>query len=67
MTSKPPTFQTSKPLNPADFSADLTILEEGTELLHRIKQNAGVEGRRVDRGAAHAAPPLPMFTSCCPG
>jgi len=33
------------------FSADLTIMEEGTELLHRIK----------DGGA------LPMFTSCSPG
>ncbi len=34
----------------SDFSADLTIMEEGTELLHRI-QNGGT---------------LPMFTSCCP-
>jgi iron-only hydrogenase group A len=33
-----------------DFSADLTIMEEGTELLHRLK-NGGV---------------LPMMTSCCP-
>lgn len=33
-----------------NFSADLTIMEEGTELLHRIK-NGG---------------PFPMFTSCCP-
>jgi iron-only hydrogenase group A len=31
--------------------ADLTIMEEGTELLHRIR-DGGV---------------LPMFTSCCPG
>lgn len=35
------------------FSADLTIMEEGTELLHRLK--AG------DLAAE------PMFTSCCPG
>ena len=34
-----------------DFAADLTIMEEGTELLHRIKE----------RGV------LPMITSCSPG
>ncbi len=34
----------------SDFTADVTIMEEGTELLHRI-QNGGT---------------LPMFTSCCP-
>ncbi|MCK4257876.1 MAG: [FeFe] hydrogenase, group A [Halanaerobiales bacterium] len=34
-----------------DFSADVTIMEEGTELLHRI-QNGGT---------------LPMITSCSPG
>lgn len=34
-----------------NFAADLVIMEEGSELLHRIK-NKGV---------------LPMFTSCCPG
>jgi len=34
-----------------NFAADLVIMEEGTELLNRIKNN-GV---------------LPMFTSCCPG
>ena len=34
-----------------NFSADLTIMEEGTELIGRI-QGGGV---------------LPMFTSCCPG
>lgn len=34
-----------------DFSADVTIMEEGTELLNRL-QNGGV---------------LPMMTSCCPG
>ncbi|MCP4118491.1 MAG: 2Fe-2S iron-sulfur cluster binding domain-containing protein [Desulfobacteraceae bacterium] len=34
-----------------DFSADVTIMEEGTELLDRIKK-----GEK-----------LPMFTSCCPG
>ena len=35
------------------FSADLTIMEEGTELLHRLQA-----GDLAD---------LPMFTSCCPG
>lgn len=34
-----------------DFTADLTIMEEGTELIHRIT-NEGT---------------LPMITSCCPG
>ncbi len=34
-----------------NFSADLTIIEEGTELVERVK-TGGV---------------LPMFTSCCPG
>lgn len=34
-----------------DFTADLTIIEEGNELIHRI-EHQGV---------------LPMMTSCCPG
>ncbi|MDR1546278.1 MAG: [FeFe] hydrogenase, group A [Deltaproteobacteria bacterium] len=33
-----------------NFAADVTIMEEGSELIHRV-QNGGV---------------LPMFTSCCP-
>ncbi len=33
-----------------DFAADLTIMEEGTELVNRIKKNEK----------------LPLFTSCCP-
>ena len=40
-----------------NFAADLTILEEGTELLTRLKQ-ALVEKKPVA---------LPMFTSCSPG
>lgn len=36
-----------------NFAADLTIMEEGTELIHRIT------------GQSNA--PLPQFTSCCPG
>ena len=34
-----------------NFTADLTIIEEGHELIHRL----------------HSKEPLPMFTSCCPG
>lgn len=41
-----------------DFSADLTIMEEGTELLTRLKKIL-VDG---DKTLA-----LPMFTSCSPG
>jgi iron-only hydrogenase group A len=41
-----------------DFSADLTIMEEGTELLTRLKK-ALVDG---DKKVS-----LPMFTSCSPG
>ncbi|MDP8225846.1 MAG: NADH-dependent [FeFe] hydrogenase, group A6 [Candidatus Lernaella stagnicola] len=33
------------------FAADLTIMEEGSELVHRLQNNG----------------PLPMFTSCSPG
>jgi iron-only hydrogenase group A len=40
-----------------NFTADLTIMEEGTELLTRLK-DALVEGKDVA---------LPMFTSCSPG
>ena len=40
-----------------DFTADLTIMEEGTELLTRLKQ-ALVEKKNVA---------LPMMTSCSPG
>ncbi|OGI04253.1 MAG: hypothetical protein A2Y25_09270 [Candidatus Melainabacteria bacterium GWF2_37_15] len=40
-----------------DFTADLTIIEEGTELLTRLKK-ALVEKSQVA---------LPMFTSCSPG
>ena len=41
-----------------NFSADLTIMEEGTELLGRLR------GALVDRDPAVA---LPMTTSCSPG
>ena len=35
-----------------DYSADVTIMEEGTELLQRLTEGKGK---------------IPMFTSCCPG
>lgn len=35
-----------------EFAADVTIMEEGTELIERVK---------------HGKMPLPQFTSCCPG
>ncbi len=40
-----------------DFAADLTILEEGTELLQRITRY--LEGNKSIK--------LPILTSCCPG
>lgn len=42
-----------------EFAADLTIMEEGTELIHRVFNALGVDGYE-DNG------PLPQFTSCCP-
>ena len=41
-----------------DFSADLTIMEEGSELLKRLGEAAKGEGDSRS---------WPMFTSCCPG
>jgi len=38
-----------------NFAADLTIMEEGTELLTRLKNQDGQQKN------------LPLFTSCCPG
>lgn len=40
-----------------DFAADLTIMEEGTELLNRLKRH--LSGDKTAR--------LPILTSCCPG
>jgi NADP-reducing hydrogenase subunit HndD len=40
-----------------DFAADLTIMEEGTELLDRL--NRFLKGDKTAR--------LPILTSCCPG
>jgi NADP-reducing hydrogenase subunit HndD len=47
-----------------NFTADLTILEEGTELLMRLKQALVKKG---DGDHGHHFGPLPMFTSCSPG
>ncbi|MFB2734249.1 iron hydrogenase large subunit HydA [Shewanella mangrovisoli] len=41
-----------------NFAADLTIMEEGSEFIHRL--HANVKGEE-NAGA------LPQFTSCCPG
>ncbi|MBU1003297.1 MAG: [FeFe] hydrogenase, group A [Proteobacteria bacterium] len=39
-----------------EFTADVTIMEEGTELIQRVKEQGKPDAR-----------PLPQFTSCCPG
>jgi len=41
-----------------DFSADLTIMEEGTELLTRLKKALVDKDKKIS---------FPMFTSCSPG
>ncbi len=47
-----------------NFSADQTILEEGTELIKKIKYwILGERGAEFERIKSH---PLPHFTSCCP-
>jgi iron-only hydrogenase group A len=40
-----------------DFAADLTIMEEGTELLHRLTDY--LHGEKKEK--------IPLMTSCCPG
>lgn len=42
-----------------EFTADLTIMEEGTELIHRVFKAVGAPGYE-------SSGPLPQFTSCCP-
>jgi hypothetical protein len=54
----PLSLPTVPPLADTLAGADLTIMEEGHELLERLE---GLVSRRAD------AAPLPMFTSCCPG
>ena len=57
-----------------NFAADLTILEEGTELLERLTQYFYTKGlitkQQLEKLGFHAAeesPTLPMITSCSPG
>ena len=52
-----------------NFSADLTIMEEGTELVSRIKAAgaAHTEGEHAEGGHGHTPTALPQFTSCSPG
>jgi iron-only hydrogenase group A len=57
------------------FGADLTIMEEGTELLERLaahleqakKERDAAAGQGDAAAASAPPPPMPMFTSCCPG
>jgi ferredoxin hydrogenase large subunit len=42
-----------------EFTADLTIMEEGTELINRVFKAVGQPGYEESG-------PLPQFTSCCP-
>jgi iron only hydrogenase large subunit-like protein len=48
----------------ANFTADLTIIEEGHELLERLTRTLTGEKRF---GGDHFHTELPMFTSCSPG
>jgi ferredoxin hydrogenase large subunit len=43
-----------------NFAADLCIMEEGSELIARIRHHA------LGEAAEHHLGPLPQFTSCCP-
>lgn len=47
-----------------DFSADLTIIEEGYELIERLYRN--LTGKKM-LGADNISIDVPLFTSCCPG
>ena len=46
-------------------AADLTICEEGTELLHRVMAQQKIKNGETEGGDVQE--PLPLFTSCCPG
>lgn len=62
-----------------DFSADLTIMEEGSELLERLRKGGAAADAEDGASVADGAPAVgraagagpardrPMFTSCCPG
>jgi iron-only hydrogenase group A len=54
-----------------NFAADVTIMEEGTELLHRLGIDLNID---FETGEITTTPApegisdkLPMYTSCCPG
>ncbi|MEN6450553.1 MAG: NADH-dependent [FeFe] hydrogenase, group A6 [Thermoguttaceae bacterium] len=49
-----------------NFAADLTIIEEGNELLQRLTTALKPDGWKSSK-IDHGPKPLPMFTSCSPG
>ena len=50
-----------------DFSADLTIMEEGNELVGRVKKLIELVQSGKDATEAQKEAHLPILTSCCPG
>ncbi|MCD7814429.1 MAG: [FeFe] hydrogenase, group A [Lachnospiraceae bacterium] len=55
-----------------NFSADLTIMEEGSEFLEKLKRSAAADAKGADpssdeAGTQRPAEKFPLFTSCCPG
>lgn len=50
-----------------NFAADLTVLEEATELLNRLASKWSLEGKHAhDQSHDEEHSVLPMFSSCCP-
>ena len=50
-----------------NFAADLTIMEEGTELVGRVKEFLGAVKAGKSVADASLSAKLPILTSCCPG
>ena len=50
-----------------DFAADLTIMEEGSELVGRVKKFIGATQAGKSAADASKEAQLPILTSCCPG
>ena len=50
-----------------DFSADLTIMEEGNELVGRVKKCLELSKAGKSAAEAQKEAHLPILTSCCPG
>ena len=50
-----------------NFAADLTIMEEGTELVGRVKEFLGALKAGKSAADASLGAKLPILTSCCPG